>query len=131
MAVNTFLKIAETCKEEFVIIHPNQNETPGQLDNTPYIDEIIRRIPDETNLLEPEHKFVFYEAVGHMISQEHNFERKQYLLQGVLQEYWDAWDTMIREIDMNVDTLKVFFFTTNYNYFFLARTKYRALLFYS
>lgn len=110
MAVNTFLKITETCKDEFVKVHPKQNEyQQNQGDNVPYIDELIRRIPEETNLLEPDHKFVFYEAVGHIVSVEPNFERKQYLLQGILQEYWDAWDTMLREIEMNFDSLKVNF----------------------
>jgi hypothetical protein len=108
MAVNTFLKIAETCKEEFVIVHAKQNDfQQTQLENTPYIDELIRRIPDETNMLEAEHKFVFYEAVGHIVAVEPNFERKQYLLQGILQEYWDAWDTILREIDINFESLKV------------------------
>jgi len=106
MACNTFLKIAETCKEEFVIVHTNKNDFQNQFENAPYIDELIRRIPEETNMLEPEHKFVFFEAVGHIVSAEPNFERKQYLLQGILQEYWDAWDTMLREIDMNFESLR-------------------------
>jgi len=108
MACNTFLKIAETCKEEFVIVHNSKsNDFQNQFENAPYIDELIRRIPEETNMLEPEHKFVFFEAVGHIVSAEPNPERKQYLLQGILQEYWDAWDTMLREIDMNFDSLRV------------------------
>ena len=107
MAVNTVLKIAESCKEEFVMVHAKQNEIQNQAENVPYIDELIRRIPDETNMLEPEHKIVFYEAIGHMISAEPNFDRKQYLLQGVLQDYWTVWDTMLREIEMNFESLRV------------------------
>ena len=108
MAVNTFLKIAETCKEEFVIVQTKQNEfQQNQIENAPYIEELIRSIPDETNLLENEHKFVFYEAVGHLVSAEPNFDRKQSLLQGVLQDYWQFWDSMLREIDMNFESLRV------------------------
>jgi exportin-1 len=72
MAVNTFLKIAETCKAEFVIVH--QNSKHGEnAESEPYIDELLRRIYDETNMLELDNKLVFYEAVGHMISSEKNF----------------------------------------------------------
>ncbi len=128
MAVNTFLKIAETCKEEFVIVHATKNEIQNQVESAPYIDELIRKIPEETSLLEPDHKFVFYEAIGHIISAERDFDRKQYLLQGVLQEYWNFWDTMLREIDMNFDALRVlnFIFTCLLT-LILARRKYREI----
>lgn len=110
MAVNTFLKISETCKEEFVILHVTSSKHDDfrqQTESEPYIDELIRKIPEETNLLEAEHKLVFYEAVGHMVSCEKDFNRKQYLLQGILELYWDTWGSMLREIEMNLDVLKV------------------------
>jgi Importin beta-related nuclear transport receptor len=110
MAVNTFLKISETCKEEFVISHTKEDSHHHHhhhhQESEPYIDELIRKIPDETNQLEPEHKLVFYEAVGHMISCEKDFDRKNYLLQGVLGVYWEAWENMLREIEMNIEVLK-------------------------
>jgi hypothetical protein len=109
MAVNTFLKISETCKEEFVILHvtSSKHDSFNQTESEPYIDELIRKIPEETSLLEAEHKLVFYEAVGHMISCEKDFNRKQHLLQEVLELYWDAWGTMLREIELNLEVLKV------------------------
>ena len=65
MAVNTFLKIAETCKEEFVTVHAKKDDYASrthfqEVENVPYIDELLKKINEETALLEPEHKFVFY-----------------------------------------------------------------------
>ena len=67
MAVNTFLKITQQCKEEFVKVqssredHMNQRQ---QADNEPYIYDLIRNIPEETSVLENKHRLVFYEALG-------------------------------------------------------------------
>eukprot|EP00330_Aristerostoma_sp_ATCC50986_P007159 CAMPEP_0114583198 /NCGR_PEP_ID=MMETSP0125-20121206/6998_1 /TAXON_ID=485358 ORGANISM="Aristerostoma sp., Strain ATCC 50986" /NCGR_SAMPLE_ID=MMETSP0125 /ASSEMBLY_ACC=CAM_ASM_000245 /LENGTH=386 /DNA_ID=CAMNT_0001776549 /DNA_START=1770 /DNA_END=2931 /DNA_ORIENTATION=- len=110
MAVNTFLRISESCKEEFVIYHNKTEDIHGrhQINETePYIDELIRKIPQEVNLLENEHKYVFYEAVGHMISCEKDFDRKNYLIEQTLADFWETWETMLREIEMNIDNLKL------------------------
>ncbi len=65
MACNTFIKIAQNCKEEFVIPHNKHDDHPGKvMDTEPYIYELIRRIPEETNLLDNANKIVFFEAVG-------------------------------------------------------------------
>jgi len=108
MAINTFLKIAKTCKEEFVIIHTKQNDfQQHQIETAPYINELISKIPEETKLLVPEHKITFYEAIGHIISAEINIDQKECLLQGILQEYWDYWDTMLKESDINFEVLGI------------------------
>ena len=105
MAVNTLLKIAENCKEDFVVIHKSK-DTNNQ-ETVPYIEELIRTTPQETDMLEPEHKLIFYEAIGQMISGEPNAERKQYLLGGVLQDYWAVWDGVLQQIQINMDCLRV------------------------
>ena len=109
MACNTLLKIAQTCKEEFVIVH-NKPEDFNNLKNyesEPYINELIRKIPDETSMLEPINKLVFYESVGHMISMEFNFEKKQFLLQATLKDFWDIWGKITSEAQQNIGTFRV------------------------
>ncbi len=44
MAVNTFLTIAIKCKEEFVIKHIKPEDNRNQLEQEPYIYELIRNI---------------------------------------------------------------------------------------
>jgi exportin-1 len=68
MACNTFLKIAEQTKEDFVVIHkPAEGGSHGREPETePYLNEIIRRMPDLTGLLNPSLKLVFFEAIGNV-----------------------------------------------------------------
>ncbi len=67
MACNAFLKIAKSTAEQFVIIQAN--------DKQPYIWEIIRRIPEETQKLNADSlKLTFYEALGYLIGAQKNSE---------------------------------------------------------
>lgn len=51
-------------------------------------------------------KFVFYEALGHIISCEEDFQRVQQLLQGVLGECCESWEKLVKEIEIDVNGLK-------------------------
>ena len=62
MASETFLKIAKLTKHMFVQRH--------EADKDPYVNELIRQIPENLKDLEPNHKYQVYEGIGHMISEE-------------------------------------------------------------
>ena len=104
MSCNTFLKIATTCKEEFVCVHVNNDEFTGTLkNNEAYIYDLIRRIPDETNMLENSLKLVFFEAVGLIISSQQSIEEKTKHLSDALKRYMDEWSALITEWKINHD----------------------------
>jgi exportin-1 len=62
MASETFLKISKLTKEMFVQRHDNEKD--------PYVNELIRQIPENQKDLESHHKLMVYEGIGHMISTE-------------------------------------------------------------
>ncbi len=104
MSCNTFLKIATTCKEEFVCVHVSNDDFTGNLkNNEAYIYDLIRRIPDETNMLENSLKLVFFEAVGLIISSQQNIEEKTKHLSDALKRYLDEWNALITEWKINHD----------------------------
>ena len=64
MASETFLKISKLTKEMFVQRHENEKD--------PYVNELIRQIPENQKDLESHHKLMVYEGIGHMIFMEPN-----------------------------------------------------------
>ena len=99
MSCNTFLKIATTCKEEFVIVHANNDDFSNNSfkNNDPYIYDLIRRIPDETNMLENSLKLVFFEAIGLIISSQANLEEKTKHLGDSIKKYLEEWTALISD----------------------------------
>ena len=68
MAVNTFLKISTVCKQEFV-----QVNTAGRVDEkVPFVQDIVRNMPDYISMLDEKDTMIFYEAMGNIISAEKN-----------------------------------------------------------
>lgn len=107
MSCNTFLKIAQTCKEEFVVIHTLEEIGPNKPPETePYLNEIIRKIPTETSLLEPPLKLIYYESVGHLISAVTNPVDVEILLTNTLQDHWITWKEIIDNAQTNESILK-------------------------
>lgn len=106
MACNTFLKITLTCKSEFVIVHLKTDDSKTY-ESEPFINELIRKIPEEIDMLETPHRLIFYEAVGHIISAEQDPNTRKYLLEGLFAELWAAWESIIKEASHNMDVLKV------------------------
>lgn len=64
MASETFLKIAKLTKDMFVLRQDNEKE--------PYVNELIRQIPENQKDLEQHQRLMVYEGIGHMISMEKN-----------------------------------------------------------
>ena len=98
MSCNNFLKIATTCKEEFVCVLVSNDDYTGTLKNSePYVYDLIRRIPDETNMLESAFKLIFFEAVGLIISAQQNPEEKTKHLADSLKKYLEDWANLLNE----------------------------------
>ena len=73
MAVNAFLKIVKSTSDQFVITQMN--------DDGPYIREIIRKIPEETERLTNDTlRLTFYESVGYLIGAEKNSDAQLELM---------------------------------------------------
>jgi len=64
MASETFLKISKLTKHMFIMKHDSEKE--------PYVNELIRSIPENLKDLEQHQKLMVYEGIGHMISMEQN-----------------------------------------------------------
>ena len=64
MASETFLKISKLTKEMFIKLNDNDRE--------PYVNELIRQIPQSLSDLENNQRLMVYEGIGHMISEERN-----------------------------------------------------------
>ena len=64
MASETYLKIAKLTKKMFVRINDRDNE--------PFINTIIRNLPQNLKDLQPHQQLLVYESVGWMISEEPN-----------------------------------------------------------
>lgn len=62
MASETFLKISKLTKNMFI--------TRNEHDKEPFVNELIRHIPDNLKDLEHSQKLMVYEGIGHMISVE-------------------------------------------------------------
>ena len=60
MASETFLKLSKLTKHMFV--------TPNDKEKEPYINELIRKLPDHLEDLQSHQKLMVYEGMGWMIS---------------------------------------------------------------
>jgi exportin-1 len=64
MASETFLKIAKLTKHMFIIVHDNEKE--------PFINELIRSMPENCKDLEQHQRLMVYEGLGYIIGIEMN-----------------------------------------------------------
>ncbi len=64
MASETFLKIAKLTRHMFI--------SRNDYDKEPYVNDLIRQIPENQKDLEQHQKLMVYEGIGHMINAEQN-----------------------------------------------------------
>ncbi len=83
MAAETFLKIAKLTKHMFI----SKNESEKE----PYVNELIRQIPENQKDLEPHQKLMVYEGIGHMIKMENNPMNQEFLVNNELQYVHQDW----------------------------------------
>ncbi|MCL4120297.1 UNVERIFIED_CONTAM: hypothetical protein GTU68_065524 [Idotea baltica] len=98
MACDTFIKIAQKCKKQFVQLQVGEA--------MPFIEEILNSINSIICDLQPQQVHTFYEAVGYMISAQTD----QIVIEHLVDKYMtlpnQVWDDIINQASKNVDTLK-------------------------
>ena len=93
MACDTFLKISKKCRREFVAQQANESK--------PYIEELIEGMGSITSELEVHQIYVFYEAVGFMISAEKSEPRRNLLLRGAMSIPNQKWKALMHAASQN------------------------------
>lgn len=97
MASETFLKISKQTKHMFV------QRQDG--DKDPYVNELIRLVPDNLKDLEVHQKLMVYEGIGHMISQEQIPIIQENLLNSCLQYVHDDWERILQLANQATENL--------------------------
>ncbi|KAJ3102309.1 Karyopherin transporter [Phlyctochytrium planicorne] len=97
MACDTFIKIAQKCKRQFVL------QQPGEF--MPFIEEILNTLDQITSDLQPHQVHTFYEAVGHMISAQSNKQQQERLIAKLMELPNQVWDKMMEEAGRNPNLL--------------------------
>ncbi|KAJ3232034.1 Karyopherin transporter [Chytriomyces hyalinus] len=98
MACDTFMKICQKCKRQFV------TQQPGELQ--PFIDdEILKQIDVITADLQPHHIHSFYESVGYMISAQPNKQLAERMILGLMELPNQTWANVIVEAGRNPNIL--------------------------
>ncbi|KAG7663203.1 CRM1 [[Candida] subhashii] len=104
MACDTFIKITQKCKRHFVV---------PQLNEAPFIYEIIDNIQSITEDLHPQQVHTFYEACGIIVSAQNNKEARDKLLAELMALPNIAWNAIIQQARQdpqlltNTDTVKI------------------------
>lgn len=97
MACDTFIKIVQKCKRHFLVPQPGEEE--------PFIDEIIRRIPEITADLSPQQVHTFYEACGYIVGAQSATSIRDKLLSELMSIPNFAWRQVVDEAGRNPEML--------------------------
>lgn len=89
MACDTYLTIALKCKRHFVVVQAQELE--------PFIYEIIRKITNITEDLQPQQVHTFYEACGVIISAELNKKKRDDILAALMEIPNMAWTQITQQ----------------------------------
>ena len=105
MACDTFLKLAKSCKERFVEVHHEEDH--------PFVVTLLHEINKHSRKLDPKQTYIFYEAVGVMVSAA-PLDKQEGLVQtymGTPNEHWHrimagaGENQMILQNSENMDAL--------------------------
>lgn len=100
MSCDTFLRITQTCGEEFIKLQPSADQ------REPFIFEIIRSINTVTTDLENHQKFEFFEALGHVINKMTNEQEIGYHLAGSLHTPQERWTKILSDVSNGLTSLQ-------------------------
>ncbi|KAI3643102.1 hypothetical protein MP228_012657 [Amoeboaphelidium protococcarum] len=97
MACDTYIKIAQKCKRQFVIMQPNEIQ--------PFINEILDTIPDIISDLQPSQVHTFYDATGCIIASQTNRQTQEQLIAKLMEGPNVAWEEVMAQANANPDIL--------------------------
>jgi len=98
MACDTFLKISQKCKGQFVL--QQQGEA------NPFIVDLLRNLPSIVSDLQPHQIQTFYEACGHMIREQTNQQQREELLMQLMEPPNASWRNIMNSANGDVSTLQ-------------------------
>lgn len=98
MACDTFIKIAQKCRKQFVVVQM------GEL--WPFIEEILSSINSHICDLHPAQVQTFYEAVGYIIAAHPISSVQEHVMEKYMSLPNQGWDEVISQATQNVDVLK-------------------------
>ncbi|KAK4535897.1 hypothetical protein CDCA_CDCA06G1922 [Cyanidium caldarium] len=93
MACDTFLKIAQKCRRQFVLVHPGERESFAQ--------EMLESLEETVRDLEPHQVHSFYESAATMISAESDAAQREAWLQRLYETPNTRWQAML--VEANAD----------------------------
>jgi exportin-1 len=98
MACETFLKIVSKCKKKFVLLQVGESE--------PFISELLTGLTATIQDLEQHQIHMFFEAVGIMISAEHDAKKREEYLKRLMDPPNATWAGLILQAHQDVSILK-------------------------
>ena len=98
MACETFLKIVSKCKRKFVLLQVGEKE--------PFVAELLTGLTATIQDLEQHQVHMFYEAVGIMISAEHDAGKRDEYLARLMAPPNTTWSSIIAQARADVGILK-------------------------
>mmetsp|Transcript_16544 Transcript_16544/g.16480 ORF Transcript_16544/g.16480 Transcript_16544/m.16480 type:complete len:894 (-) Transcript_16544:18-2699(-) len=100
MSVDTFLRIAQNCGADFVVPHDIQDQ------REPFIYEVIRIMAATISELQNHQKLVYYQAIGHILSNIKSYEEMDYHLTGALALVQSQWTQLLSLISQNLAVIQ-------------------------
>jgi len=98
MACETFLKIVSKCKKKFVLLQVGESE--------PFISELLTNLTATIQDLEQHQIHMFYEAVGIMVSAEHDTKKRDEYLARLMAPPNTTWTSIMAQARQDVELLK-------------------------
>ena len=98
MACDTFLKISQKCRVQFVL------QQQGEVQ--PFIVELLKNLPSIVSDLQPHQIQTFYEACGHMVRAQENQAEREELLSRLMQPLNNTWQQAMTNANADVTTLQ-------------------------
>lgn len=97
MACDTFLKIAQKCRNKFVVVQPGEIE--------PFIVEMLEKLPEIIQKLEPHQIHSFYESCGCIIASEVEPSRQSQLIMKLFELPNSSWRQLLYSASISEEIL--------------------------
>jgi len=98
MAVDTFLKIAKSCRRKFVVVQVGETQ--------PFINAIVEDVQQHIRLLEAQQICVFYQSLGVIIASCTDSAAQVQYLSAAMRGANQAWSEIMQRAASNTEELK-------------------------
>lgn len=98
MACDTFLKIAQKCRRQFVIVHSGEHQS--------FVSEMLEHLESTIGDLEPHQAHSFYESAATMISAETNAATREDYIRRLYETPNRRWRVLLEEAMLDENVLR-------------------------